>query len=101
LVERLTRTEPEPETTRGHGALRGGRLRDDRWVIAERWTRDARPERHRLGRRAERRHPRPDEGVVSLLRYPRLEVIGRHHPPEAVGFREPGVFEELGWVKLL
>src|SRR5712692_2834530 len=100
LVERVAGPEAKPETARVHRAHGGRRLGDDRRMRPERRTGHPRPD-VTPGVLGGRRHERPDEGGVPLLRGPRLDVIRRHHAREAGGFRLLAETDQLARMELL
>ena len=85
LVGELARAERDLQPAREQLRERGGRLGDDRRVVAlARGVHDAERHRGRLHRGAE---PRPREARLALALAPRGEVVGGPRPLEAGGLR--------------
>ena len=99
LVERLAGTETEPVPTGVHGRQRRRRLRHHRRMPAEGRRGDARSD-VTAGALAEGGQHVPDEGALTLLRHPRLEVVGGHHPGEALALGVGRQLHGLGRMEL-
>src|SRR3954447_8376131 len=72
LVQSLSGTETEPETSRKHGTERRCGVGDNGGVVAKTGARHGRPEAQARAR-PERAHERPCEGTLPLVRRPRME----------------------------
>jgi hypothetical protein len=82
------------------GPLGGGGLGDHGGVIAEAGAGYARSKCHTARGGTQGCHPAPHKGIVPLLGYPRLEVIGSHDRLEAVLFRQNRIIEQFAGVEL-
>ena len=100
LVERFAAAEAEPVPARVHGGEGGGCLGDHRGMHAEGGCGDAGAE-VAGGLLAEGAEHIPDEGCLTLLRDPGLEVVGGHGACEAVLLGFGRQLEDLGRVELL
>src|SRR5262249_9453055 len=89
FVQRLTRAQPKIEATGIHCFERRGCLRQYRGRGARPRRRDARAEEAATGLRADRPQPRPDERRLTLLRHPRMKMVGRHDGAKASILRLP------------
>ena len=100
LVERFAAAEAEPVAVRVHGGEGRGCLRDHRGMHAEGGCGDAGAE-VACGALAECAQDIPDEGCLTLLRDPGLEVVGGHDAGKPCCFCCRGELEDLGGVELL
>ena len=100
LVQRLARPESEPEASRVHRFERRRPLGDYCRMVAEARRRHARAEAE-VRRRAECAHPGPNEGALTLIRGPGVEVIRGHHGTEPRLFGRLTPTQEIRGMELL
>ncbi len=89
LVQVLTRTDSERETTVGQHRHSGGGLGHDGRVVADEGTGDGGHQVQLLGALRHRPQHGPSEGAVALSLEPGMKVVGHH------GELETGVLGEL------
>src|SRR5579859_2430406 len=100
LVQRLPRAQPEPVPPRVHRRQRRRCLRHDRRVEPEGRARYPRAE-IAPGPLPHGGQHVPHERRVSLRRHPRLEMVGRHDPPESCRLGCDRIFGHLDRAELL
>ena len=83
LVQVLARAEAEMEAAVAHRGDRGGLLRDDRRVVADRRAGDERDQVDSLGLHGQRTEHAPRVGAVFVRIQPGMEVVGDREEVEA------------------